>query len=227
MEKVEGKRQHPISSGEIAALASGYERGLIDVGCGDGRFVLRSAREDPACLCIGIDANADAMRESARRAAAKPARGGAANAIYVVSSVEALPDDLTGITTRLTIQFPWGSLQRILIAPDLALLRKIARLAVDGAAFSVLINLTVFDSPDYAARLDLPPLDENRFRSELMPAWAHVGLLVQSVATQRESAEAPSSWGKRLVKGSGRDVLAIAGTVGGASPPDVGRSGVT
>lgn len=223
MEKVEGKRRHPISSGEIVALASGYERRLIDVGCGDGRFVLRAAREDPACLCIGIDANADAMRESARRAAAKPARGGAPNAIYVVSSVEAMPGDLTGVATRLTIQFPWGSLQRLLIEPDLAMLRKIARLAVDGAAFSVLINLTVFDSPDYTAGLNLPPLDESRFRSELMPAWAQVGLLVQSVTTQRESAEAPSSWGKRLVKGSGREVLAIAGTVSGILS-DAGRS---
>jgi 16S rRNA (adenine(1408)-N(1))-methyltransferase len=213
MERVEGKRQHPLTSEQLAGLASGYERRLIDVGCGDGRYVLRQARADPACLCIGLDANADAMRESAWRAAAKPARGGAPNAIYIVSSVEGLPDDLVGIATRLTIQYPWGSLLRILIEPDLPLLEKIARLAVAGAPFSVLINLAVFDDPGYAARLDLPPLDESRFRSALVPAWASVGLAVESVETEREAAEASSSWGKRLVKGSGREVLAIAGTV--------------
>lgn len=227
MEKVEGKRQHPLASAELAALASGYERRLIDVGCGDGRFVLRQARADPACLCIGLDANADAMRESARRAAAKPARGGAPNAIYIVSSVEGLPEDLGGIATRLTIQYPWGSLLRILIEPDLPLLDKIARLAVAGAPFSVLINLAVFDDPGYAARLDLPPLDESRFRSALVPAWAEVGLAVESVETEREAAEASSSWGKRLVKGSGREVLAIAGSVRRGRPLDPGRDKLT
>lgn len=224
MEKVEGKRQHPVSSGEIAALASGYQHCLVDIGCGDGRFVLRQARADRACLCVGIDANADAMRESARRAAAKPARGGMPNAIYIVSSLEALPDDLAGIATRLTIQYPWGSLLRILIEPDRTLLEKIARLAVAGAPFTVLINLSVFDDPGYAARLDMPPLDESRFRERLMPTWAELGLVVESVATQRESAEASSSWGKRLIKGSGRTVLAIAGTVDGDRSSDAARA---
>ena len=213
MQRVEGKKQRPISTRELIETAAAYDRRLIDLGCGDGRFVLRTARENKDWACIGIDAVADPMRECARRAGAKPTKGGAPNALYVLSSIEALPDDLVGIATHLTIQYAWGSLLRVFVQPDMKLLTKIARLAAGGATFSVLINCSVFDDPDYVARLALPSLDESRFRAELAPAWLKAGLAVESIETQREAAETPSSWGKRLVKGSGREVLAIKGTI--------------
>jgi 16S rRNA (adenine(1408)-N(1))-methyltransferase len=153
------------------------------------------------------------MRESSRRADAKPAKGGAPNAIYIVSGVEALPDELKGIATRLTIQYPWGSLLRALVEPDLPMLTRMGRLAIAGATFSVLINRSPFDDADYLARLELPALDETRFRDVLAPVWLKAGFVSSKVETHKESAETSSSWGKRLVKGSGREVLAVEGTI--------------
>jgi 16S rRNA (adenine(1408)-N(1))-methyltransferase len=213
MQRIEGKKQGPISARELVELASGYDECLVDLGCGDGRFVLRHARDNPKCLCIGIDAAADAMQETSRRAAAKPAKGGASNAVYIVSGVEALPSDLRSIATRLTIQYPWGSLLRMLVEPDVQMMMRIGLLAVPGAKFSVLINRSPFDDPDYVARLDLPPLDEARFRDAVASDWLKAGFAPHKIETHRETAETPSSWGKRLVKGSAREVLAIEGAI--------------
>lgn len=130
----------------------------VDIGTGDGRFVLRTARANPKTLVIGIDANAENMREQSHRAAAKPARGGTPNALFVHATLEALPEELEGLATRVTILFPWGSLLRAVWTGDLADIRKIAR--PDAA-----IEAVVAISPrDRAAFEGLPP----------EPAWAKV-----------------------------------------------------
>ena len=85
-----GNELFPLADDEFEALAREYEDVLIDVGTGDGRFVLRTARERAQSLVVGIDRVQDAMSEVARRASAKPSRGGVANALFLVASAEAL-----------------------------------------------------------------------------------------------------------------------------------------
>ena len=52
---------------------------------------------------------------TAAQARRKPARGGAPNALFIVAAAEALPEPLTGIADEITINYPWGSLLRIVV----------------------------------------------------------------------------------------------------------------
>ena len=61
---------------------------------------------------MGIDADAAAMAESSRRAAAPVSRGGLPNALFVVAAAEALPAGLAGAFDRVTVNLPWASLLR-------------------------------------------------------------------------------------------------------------------
>jgi 16S rRNA (adenine(1408)-N(1))-methyltransferase len=79
---------------------------LIDLGTGDGRFVLAAAAEHPERLVVGVDASAAAMAEPSRRAAANPRRGGRPNALFVVAGAESLPPELDGSADWLTAWFP-------------------------------------------------------------------------------------------------------------------------
>ena len=80
----------------------------MDLGTGDGRFVL--ARGRPSSVVLGVDASADAMREASRRAARSVARGGTPNARFVVAPLEQLVG-LEGVADLVTVHFPWGSLR--------------------------------------------------------------------------------------------------------------------
>ncbi len=91
---------------------------MVDLGTGDGRWVLAAAAADPNALVIGVDANADAMAEASRRAAGPARRGGVSNALFVVASAEALPPELDGVADLVTIHLPWGSLLRGALALD-------------------------------------------------------------------------------------------------------------
>ena len=60
----------------------------IDLGTGDGRYVLRAAAERPNTLVIGLDANTAAMAAASRRAAR---RNALPNALFAVAAAEHPP----------------------------------------------------------------------------------------------------------------------------------------
>jgi 16S rRNA (adenine(1408)-N(1))-methyltransferase len=209
-----GKESFPLADDEFDALVRDYEDVLIDLGTGDGRFVLRTARERPRSLVIGIDPVQEAMADAARRASAKPARGGVPNALFLVGSAEDLPEALRGRVSLLTVNYPWGSLLRTLAKPDPSALRAVIDPLEPGGRLTALLNASVTDDRDYGERLGLPPLDDSHVSERLVPGWQQSGLEVVSWR-RLEPDEEPShhtTWGRRLVRGSGRSTIAVEAT---------------
>jgi 16S rRNA (adenine(1408)-N(1))-methyltransferase len=132
MERIRGKQSSASDAAALAAVASGYRAVLVDIGTGDGRYVRRAARRQPTWLAIGVDACRENLRAISR--CAPP------NALFVVANALALPGDLRGLATRLTINFPWGSLLTGLLRGDPALLGGLAALARPGAIVEIRVN---------------------------------------------------------------------------------------
>jgi 16S rRNA (adenine(1408)-N(1))-methyltransferase len=211
-----GNESFPLAGDEFDALAREYEDVVIDVGTGDGRFVLRTARERRQSLVIGIDPVQEAMSEVARRASAKPTRGGVSNALFLVASAEALPAALASRASLVTINYPWGSLLRTLVQPDPDGLRAVVGLLQPGGRLIALLNASVTDDRDYGERLGLPPLEAAHIDERLVPGWLESGL--DGVSWHRlEPDEEPAhhtTWGRRLVRGSNRSTIVVEGTRG-------------
>jgi 16S rRNA (adenine(1408)-N(1))-methyltransferase len=210
------KESFPLEGEEFESLVREYEDVVIDVGTGDGRFVLRTARERPQSLVIGIDPVQTAMAEVARRASAKPSRGGVANALFLVASAEALPPALSSRASVVTVNYPWGALLRTLVQPDPDGLRAVVGLLEPGGRLIALLNASVTDDRDYGERLGLPPLEAAHIDERLVPGWLESGL--DGVSWHRlEPDEEPAhhtTWGRRLVRGSNRSTIVVEGTRG-------------
>jgi 16S rRNA (adenine(1408)-N(1))-methyltransferase len=187
---------------------------IIDLGAGDGRFVYESARDDPLRLYVGVDPDADALSEYAYRASRKPARGGVANARFIVASVEQLPPELHGLATLLRINFPWGSLLRALLEPDAAVLNAIAKLA-HGGRFEIVLSYDPQHDTGAFGGAPLPLLDGKYIGEVLLPAYREAGLEIseQRRLTQDQALAIPSTWGRRLLRARPRDVYWVAGNV--------------
>ena len=211
-----GKESVPLADDEFHALAREYEDVVIDLGTGDGRFVLRTARERPRSLVVGIDPVQDAMADVARRSSAKPSRGGVPNALLLVASAEALPAALASRASLVTVNYPWGSLLRALVLPDPDGMRAVVGLLQSGGRLIALLNASVTDDRDYGERLGLPPLEDAHVDERLVPGWEESGL--EGVSWHRLGAdEEPAhhtTWGRRLVRGSNRSTIVVEGTRG-------------
>lgn len=172
------------------------------MGTGDGRAVLERARREPRSLVIGLDANAAAMAEVSRRAAASPSRGGAPNAVFGVAAVEQPPRELIGRADEVSVLFPWGSLLRGALALDDAAAGGLASLVRQTGRVIVTTSITERD------QLDLPSLDDPAERRRLAERWRAFGLEVAEIrcATMDEVAATRSTWARRLGAGRSRPV---------------------
>lgn len=175
--------------------AAGYERVVVDVGAGDGRWIYRLARAHPTWLCVAVDADAAAMRATSWRARRKPARGGAPNAVFLRMAAEALPDALERTADEVHVQYPWGSLLRAVTAPG-EVLSRIARVGKAGALLRVMVNASA--------------LGEEVRPDALRDAYEAAGVEITTLAWTQ--AAAATSWGRRVAR-DGR-ALVIEGTVG-------------
>ena len=167
---------------------------MVDLGTGDGRFVLAAAAADPNTLVIGVDASAGAMVEASRRAAGPARRGGLPNALFVVAAAEALPAELEGVADVVTIHLPWGSLLRGALAMDGAVAAGIATLVAPGGRVEVLL------APATRDRLDATIDVGERIGNGLADDWRQLGLALRAAgpATGDDIAAASSTWARRL-----------------------------
>jgi 16S rRNA (adenine(1408)-N(1))-methyltransferase len=157
--------------------------------------VVRAARGRPDVLFIGLDADPTRMRRASQHAPA--------NAIFVVAGAEALPAELDGAVSELSIYFPWGSLLKGLVGPSPAILGGVARVLRPGGTLTALLSITERDGGG-----PLGPTSIDR------AAYACCELRVTEwrPATAAEIAESDSSWAKRLGAATRRPVWGLSAT---------------
>ncbi|HEX3337020.1 MAG TPA: methyltransferase domain-containing protein [Jatrophihabitans sp.] len=212
MRQVVGKATRDLTEADFAQLRDQYDGLVLDIGTGDGKHVLATARRRPHALVVGLDAGPDAMRKVAARAAARPAKGGLPNALFVWAAVEQLPVALAGVT-EVHVLMPWGSLLRAIIEPDEPVLRSIAAACAPGAQFLITLNLHAWRPavPEVGATVEPTPVSAT---AALAAAYGRAGWVLESAAylDDAQIAELGTSWTKRL--GSSRDSLAVLGLRG-------------
>lgn len=192
MERIRGKTSAEIDADGLAAGVAGYGDVLIDVGTGDGRYVLHVARTCPTWFAVGVDACRDNLRRASRRAPG--------NALYVIANALALPGELDGTASKITINFPWGSLLKGLLDGDPMLLEGLLSIARPGAALEVTLNAGALAEAGHTLESG-----GARVRQALHEGGFDVGDPVRLDA--RELRQCRTTWAKRLAYG--RDPHAV------------------
>ena len=189
METICGTRSLSLDRAALAKRLCAYREVAVDLGTGDGRYVRQLARREPDCLVIGIDLCRENLREVSRRAPA--------NALYLIADALALPAELAGVATRISINFAWGSLIQGLLRAELGLCDGLRILAVSsGARLDIKLNERSLAVAGW-------PLDdaEQQLRANLHTA----GFPLESCAVLDRVAlrDCQTSWAKRIAHGEG------------------------
>jgi 16S rRNA (adenine(1408)-N(1))-methyltransferase len=195
------------------------------MGTGDGRAALAAAVAAPNDLVIGTDANAAAMAEVSRRAAA--GRTAQPNLLFAVAAAESPPAELIGRADRVRLLFPWGSLLRGALGLEdaEAAADGVAALVRPGGVVEVVLSVTERDRLDGVSALDDAAIER------VAAAHRRRGLELVSVRPMaRDEVRAMgSSWGRRLLSGGDRPVhrlelvRAVTAAPGGPSGSSAGR----
>jgi 16S rRNA (adenine(1408)-N(1))-methyltransferase len=132
MEIICGKHTRMMDAAAFRARLSGFNEVLLDLGTGDGRFVVSQVNRLANVFGIGIDACRENLRDISRRENART--------LFVIANALDLPLELTGTVSLLTVNFPWGSLLAGLLNGEAAVLDGMARVCARGARLEVRLN---------------------------------------------------------------------------------------
>lgn len=173
---------------------------IVDIGTGDGKFVHQLARENPDRFVIGIDPSQGSVERTSAKIYKKPAKGGVKNALFVLSDVLNLPEELNGLANQVYINFPWGSLLEGVLKADKTILGSIRRICKQAAVVEVLLSLGHEDN------ISLPELSAGYFLN-LKPGFSESGfeLAETKKLANEDLRQYPSSWAKKLSHGKVRD----------------------
>ncbi len=192
METIRGKQSRKLDLCDLVQLITGYERLVLDLGTGDGRYVRTLARQQPDCFVIGVDACRENLRETSR--SEQP------NLLFVIAEAQHLPPELSGRVSHITINFPWGSLLEGLLSADPMVMQAVGQAAGSHASLDVRLNAGALAESGRTLEAGADRIHGNLLRW----GWLCEAPRVMDGAGLRAF---PSTWARRLAHG--RDPRAI------------------
>ncbi len=173
---------------------------IVDIGMGDGRFVYRSAQENPNKFFIGIDANAKPLEKISMKATRKPAKGGLPNVLFVQVAIENLPDELNAAADEIHIHFPWGSLLKAVSTGDRNALRNLRRISAPDCLLEIIIGIDEQRDRAEIERLALPQLSTEYLQNVLTPKYRAAGFetIENGVLSPADWTKLETSWARKL-----------------------------
>ncbi len=132
METIRGKTCILMDLNELQDRLANYNRIILDLGTGDGRYVHSLAERFPADFIIGVDSCRENLHEYSRTKLP--------NMLFIISNAQSLPRELNGLISHISINFPWGSLLDGLLTAEAGLMRGLERLATSTASIDVHLN---------------------------------------------------------------------------------------
>lgn len=212
---IRGRKVEPFDQEAFADLLARHRQVALDVGTGDGRYVMDLALEDPDLLCCGVDPVAEAMERSSRESSAR--KGGRPNALFMRASLEQLPGPFEGVVDRLSVNYPWGSLLVAVAMADPRGMRQLRSTCKAGATLSIYLNYSVFEDRAYSERLGLAGAQDFLASGDFLPSFVAAGFTVVEHRLFDGDPPFRSAWGRQLVRGSHRRSMHIEARASSAS----------
>ncbi len=204
MKTIKGNKEVEIGKEELLKLSEGFKKVVLDIGTGDGRYVYKNAIENPNTFYIGVDPNAKQLEIYSKTALRKKL----ANVLFVVGSIEIMPQELESFANKITVNLPWGSLLKEIVKPNPSILKKY--LKQDGE-LEILLGYDRNLEPSETARLEIPELDDELLANTIVPAFQNDGfsLVEKSEISRTSLKKVNTTWGNKLTFGKERKIFRL------------------
>jgi len=196
METIRGRTSYELNFNELAERLADYNHLLLDLGTGDGRYVCRMAEQHQDRFFIGLDACRENLRAYSQRKLP--------NALFVIASAQALPKELNGLVSHVTINFPWGSLLESLLVGDPALMNGLSCISCLNAGIEIHLNSGALTEVGTTLETGADQIYNNMLRS----GWQVNAPVMMNASALRNF---PSTWAKRLAFGRDPRAMTMSG----------------
>ncbi|HLO14834.1 MAG TPA: class I SAM-dependent methyltransferase, partial [Anaerolineales bacterium] len=95
METIRGRKSLALDVNGFKERLANYNRIILDLGTGDGRYVHALANKHPDWFVIGIDSCRENLREHSQ--------ANLQNMLFIIASAQELPNELNGLVSHIAI----------------------------------------------------------------------------------------------------------------------------
>ncbi len=207
MEIVKGNKTLKITTNELNNLINKYNKVVLDMGTGDGRFIYKQALNTPTTFFMGIDPSEKQLKVYSKEANKKKLE----NVLFVVGSIENLPEELNTVKfDELYINLPWGTLLENIVKPTEITLNKLFNLSKVSGKIYITFGYTPETEPSEVSRLKLPEIDENYLKNIVIKKFEEYFKLEKFEIIQKEQLKnLNTTWGNKLAFGSDRPIFML------------------
>jgi len=208
MQIVKGNKKEELTREQLEKIISMNNEVIVDLGTGDGRFIFKNALDNPNNLYIGIDPSEKQLEVYSKETNKKRLE----NALFVVGSIEKLPEDLYGIADYLYVNLPWGSLLESIVNPTKDGVSTLASILKSEGIMEITLGYHDEAEPGETQRLNLPALNEELVKEVIYPAFGAFGNLELEKYKQIDKSELKgleTSWAKKLTFGNERPMYKL------------------
>lgn len=220
MKIIKGNKIQDLTKEELISLVStnDFKNIVIDLGCGDGRFIYKKALRDKNTLYIGVDPSEKQLEIYSKKANRKRLN----NVLFILGSIEQLPSELKNIADKVFIILPWGSLLESIIKPNkdnidniLSLLKekgmkedkKMEKEKKLEEKIEIIFGYAGELEQRETKRLDLPNLSEEYIKEEIIPMFKLEYKLKR--LEKEDLRDIDTTWGKKLTFGRERPLFKL------------------
>lgn len=207
IQTVVGKKTLPIHLKEFLQKTEHFDKRIIDLGTGDGRFIYTNAQLTPQILFVGVDTLANLMEEYSYKADKKKLD----NAIFVLGSADKFIEGVSKYADFIYVNLPWGSLLKFVIDADEMFLANVYRLLKPKGRVIINLGYTQEAEQKEIDKLQLPPLSVTFIQDTLAKKYEAYGFKLVSLKElkKEEISEIGTTWAKRLKYGKDRPVFSF------------------
>lgn len=205
---IKGNKKEELNKEQLDTLIQSYNKVIVDLGTGDGRFVFRQASENPNNFYIGIDPSEKQLETYSKEVNKKRLT----NVIFVLGSLEIFPKEIINIADCMYINLPWGSLLEGIVNPTKQSVETISNVLKSKGTLEITLGYHDEAEPTETARLSLPKLDEDLIKETIYPMFGAFGKLdIENYKqlNKENLKDMDTTWAKKLTFGNDRPIYRL------------------
>jgi 16S rRNA (adenine(1408)-N(1))-methyltransferase len=206
MKVIIGNKKGELSRTDIENLAKNFDKTVLDIGTGDGRFVFEKAIKNPKNLYIGIDPAENQLKIYSKKANRKKLQ----NTVFAIGSIENLPPELFSLIDELYINLPWGTLLEKMVKMNELTAGNLSSITKKDGKMEIVFGYVPEFEPSETERLNLPDITEKENLEKILNSFSRYFEITElRELDKKELGDLETTWAKKLKFGKDRKIHKI------------------
>lgn len=203
---ITGDKKNEIDKKSFKDGCKKHNKVILDIGTGDGKFVYRNAIKNKNNLYIGLDPAEKQIQIYSKKANRRRLK----NALYILGSLENLPEELYSTVDKIFVNLPWGTLLEKIVKSNEIYTKELSKILKRDGEIEIIFGYVPELEPSETERLGLPKIENESDVLKVFSTFKKIFEVVEMKRLVKEDLDKiETTWAKKLKFGKDRFIYKI------------------